>query len=90
MKRQTCSFTRISLAARVTNEEVLRRVGRSRELMRTVRERQMRFIEHVMRENDLERTVTTGRVEGRRALSRQRMKYMGTTDEIYWTRHERK
>ena len=44
--------------------------------MGIVRERQMRFVGHVMRENDLERTVTTGRVEGRRARGRQRMKYM--------------
>ena len=67
---------RISWVRRVTNEEVLRRVGRSRELMGIVRERQMRFVGHVMRENDLERTVATGRVEGRRARGRQRTKYM--------------
>ena len=67
---------RISWVRRVTNEEVLRRVGRNRELMGIVRERQMRFVGHVMRENDLERTVITGRVEGRRARGRQRTKYM--------------
>ena len=67
---------RISWVAHVTNEEVLRRVGKGRELMATVRERQLRFIGHVMREDDLEKIVITGRIEGTRARGRQRMKYM--------------
>ena len=44
--------------------------------MATVRERQLRFIGHVMREDDLEKIVITGRIEGTRARGRQRMKYM--------------
>ena len=67
---------RISWVAHVTNEEVLRRVGKGRELMATVRERQLRFIGHVMREDDLEKIVITGRIEGTRARGRQRIKYM--------------
>ena len=67
---------RISWVARVTNEEVLRRAGVGRELMGTIRERQLKFLGHVIREDDLEKTVLMGRIAGRRARGRQRIKYL--------------
>lgn len=63
---------RTSWVARVTNEEVLRRAGVGRELMGTIRERQLRFLGHVIREDDLEKIVLMGRITGRRARGRHR------------------
>ena len=53
---------RVSWADRDTNEEVLRRAGTYRELLNQVRRRQMAFLGHVYRKDDVERQVITGRV----------------------------
>ena len=65
---------KIPWTARKTNEEVLRRMGTEREMVKTKRKRQMRFLGHVMRRNEMEAVVMTGMVEGRRARGRQREK----------------
>lgn len=67
---------KIPWTARRTNEDVLRQMGVERELMTTIRRRQMRFLGHVMRRNEMEAVVLAGMVEGRRARGRQREKYM--------------
>ena len=67
---------KIPWTARRTNAEVLRQMGTERELMMTIRKRQMRFLGHVMRRNEMESVVLTGMVEGRRARGRQREKFM--------------
>ena len=67
---------RISWTDRVTNEEVLRRMGVGRGLMKHIRERQLRFLGHVMRRGELENVCLTGRVEGTRSRGRPREKYM--------------
>ena len=64
---------RIPWTARVTNERVLEMAGVQRE---TVRKRQLSFLGHLIRENSLEGQVLCGRVEGRRARGRQRIKYL--------------
>ena len=67
---------KITWAQMISNEEVLRRMGLGRELLMHVRGRQMRFLGHVMRSEELENLSLTGRVPGRRASGRQREKYM--------------
>ena len=67
---------KIPWTARRTNEEVLRQMGAERELMTTIRRRQMRFLGHVVRREEMEAVVLTGMVEGGRARGRQREKYM--------------
>ncbi len=67
---------KIPWTERRTNAEVLRQMGTERELMMTIRKRQMRFLGHVMRRNEMESVVLTGMVEGRRARGRQREKFM--------------
>ena len=69
---------RISWADRVTNEEVLQRAGAGRELMRVIRQRQLRFLGHVMRQKQLESVCVTGKVEGRRGRGRPRIKLVDT------------
>ena len=58
---------KIPWTARVTNEEVLRRVNQERSLLRTIRKRQMEFLGHVIRREKIEYLYLTGMIEGRRA-----------------------
>ena len=69
---------RIPWTERITNEVVLQRAGAERELMRTIRRRQMRFLGHVMRQKQLERVCVTGKVDGRRGRGRPRIKLVDT------------
>lgn len=67
---------RIPWTARVSNEEVMRRAGVERMLVKTIRKRQLQFLGHILRADGLERTCLLGRVEGTRSRGRQRIKYM--------------
>ena len=61
---------------RKTNEEVLRIAGINREIMYSIRGRQLKFLGHIVRAEDLEYDVLTGMVEGTRARGRPREKIM--------------
>ena len=61
---------------RVTNHRILERMDTTRELLNTIRKRQMQFLGHVLREEGLENLCLTGKIEGRRDRGRQREKYM--------------
>ncbi len=70
---------KISWKERRTNEEVLQGLGVGRELMSTVRSRQMFFLGHereAMRREELEHLSLTGKIEGKRPQGRPRQKYM--------------
>ena len=67
---------KIAWTERVSNEQVLIRVGAKRELMRMVRRRQLRFLGHVMRRHQIENICIIGRLEGRRARGRPRIKFL--------------
>ena len=67
---------RISWTQKKTNEEVLHMAGLNREIMHSIRKRQMTFLGHIVREEGLEYDVLTGTVEGKRARGRQREKFM--------------
>ena len=69
---------KISWTERVTNEAVLQRAGACRELMKTIRQRQLRFLGHVMRMGQLESVCVMGKVEGRRGRGRPRIKLVDT------------
>ena len=69
---------RIPWTARVTNEEVLRRAGLERGLMKSIKRRQLQFLGHILRARGMERDCLLGRIDGRRARGRQRKKYMET------------
>ena len=61
---------------RIQNEEVLRRLGIDRQLLVKMRERQMRFVGHVVGRGKIEDLILTGRrISGGRATGRQREKY---------------
>ena len=67
---------RIPWTARETNEDVLTEANHNRQLITNIRRRQAKFIGHIMRKGELERTVTTGKLNGKRARGRQREKIM--------------
>ena len=66
---------RIPWTARLTNERVLEIAGVRRELLGTVRGRQLKFLGHLLRHDCLEKEEFLGRIEGRRARGRQRLKF---------------
>ena len=67
---------RITWTDKVTNEEVLRRAGLKRELMRSIEKRQLQFLGHILRAQGLESDCLLARINGRRAKVRQRKKFM--------------
>ena len=54
------------------------RAGTKRELMMTIRQRQLIFLGHVMRKDELENVVLTGKLEGTRNRGRKRLTYISS------------
>ncbi|GFO40788.1 endonuclease-reverse transcriptase [Plakobranchus ocellatus] len=65
---------RIPWTAKKTNKRFLNEANKKRSLVRTIRKRQATFLDHVMRREKLEHLVTTGKLEGKRSMGRQREK----------------
>jgi len=63
---------KISWMEHITNEEVLNMVDEERDIIRTIRERQRKWIGHTLRSDSLLRTVIEGRMEGRKTAGRPR------------------
>ena len=55
---------RIQWTDKVTNEEVLRRAGLERGLMRSIEMRQLQFLGHILRAQGLESVCWQGKMEG--------------------------
>ena len=70
---------RISWTEKITNEEVLRRVGESRTMMRTIVRRKKNWIGHVIRGEGLLREVIAGKMVGKRGPGSPRI---GMLDEL--------
>ena len=62
---------RLRWTDRVTNVEVLRRIGQSTLLLKTIRQQQLKFLCHIMRKDGLEKTILTGKIEGNQDRGRQ-------------------
>ena len=62
----------ISWTERKTNEEVLRMVEEERSLIETIRQRQHRWIGHILRRNTLLGDIIEGRLEGKKTRGRPR------------------
>ena len=58
---------------KISNEEVLRRVGEERLLMETIQRRQRTWIGHTLRHGDLLVVMIEGRMEGKRPPGRKRI-----------------
>ena len=60
----------------VTNEEVYRRMNIKQSLLVDIVRRQMSFLGHVLRKEEMEHLVITGFVDGKRACGRQRETFL--------------
>ena len=67
---------RISYVDRVKNEEVLQRVKMKRELLHTIRQRQLKFLGHAIRKGALEDLSLSGKIPGKRARGGQRKTFL--------------
>jgi hypothetical protein len=70
---------------KITNENILKQVNEKRKTIKELRNKQSRFIEHILRKGKLENIVTTGKIIGRKDRGRQREKMLdsltsGTTE----------
>src|SRR3984893_15952522 len=72
---------RISYTRHITNEEVLNRMATTRIILNTARNRQMSFFGHVMRNNEIENIIISGKIEGKRCKRRQRITYTKSLSE---------
>ena len=70
---------KISWTDKITNEEVLTRVGIDRQLISTLRNRKKSWIGHVLRGDGLLKEVIEGRMEGKRIRGRPRL---GMLDDL--------
>ena len=67
---------RIPYTAHVKNEVVLDRMSEKRELINIIRSQQMKlFLEHTMRNMDVENIIVTEMIEGRRDRGTQRLTF---------------
>jgi hypothetical protein len=64
---------KISWTEKITNEEVLRRVGVERQLLNMLRNRKKSWIGHTLRHDGLLKEVIEGRMEGKRGRGRPRL-----------------
>ena len=69
---------RISWTDHMSNEEVLAKAGTRRKLVVTIRKRQLQFLGHVLRKEELEDVAITGKIEGKRARGRQRLTFISS------------
>jgi len=70
---------RIAWTDKVSNKKVLQRANTSRNLLKVIVNRQIRFVGHIMRKSQLEAITLTGMIEGKRARGRQRKTFMDWT-----------
>ena len=69
---------KISWKENITNEEVLRRMGTGREIVRQFKTRKLQYLGHLIRHNTSEIQLIEGNIEGRRSRGRPRNTW--TTD----------
>ena len=72
---------RISWTEKKSNAEVLKTACISRELINTIRNRQMKFLGHIYRKNGIERLALCGKISGKRDRGRQRLTYVESLNE---------
>jgi len=66
----------IAWTDKVSNEEVLQRANTSRNLLKIIVNRQIRFVGHIMRKSQFEAIALPGMIEGKRTRGRQKKTFM--------------
>ena len=69
---------KISWTEKVTNEEVLRRVNKERELFHVVKKRKTAYLGHIMRNEKYRflQLMIKGKIEGKRGIGRKKMSWL--------------
>ena len=67
---------KVSWTEKVRNEKILERMGTSRELIKLIKQRQLGFVGHIMREQGIESICLTGTSNGKRPKGRPRLTYL--------------
>ena len=60
----------------MSNSEVLSIAGTERKLIQAIRRRQLQFLGHILRKQELEDVALTGKIEGKRERGKQRLTYI--------------
>ncbi|MDK1801117.1 hypothetical protein LRR74_28510, partial [Klebsiella pneumoniae] len=76
---------RISWVSRITNKEVLRRMGKEKEIIDTVKIRKLQYLGHVMRGEryTLLQTIIQGKIQGKRSIGRRRISWLNNLRQWY-------
>ena len=74
---------RISWKDRITNDEVLEIINTNRTLLKTVKQRQLRYFGHIKRQNGFLTHALEGKLQGKRPRGRPRTTWMSTISK--WT-----
>ena len=82
-------FLRVSWIGRISNEVILERMNSSREIIKQIRQKQLRFLGHILREQKLESRVLTGTTGRRRPKGRPRTTYMDGLVKALGGRHSK-
>ena len=72
---------RVSWTNHKSNSEVLSMAGTERKLIQAMRRRQLQFLGHVLRKQELEDVALTGKIEGKRARGKQRLAYISSLSQ---------
>ena len=78
----------ISRKKTLANERVLQMAGENRTLPYSIQRRKIEYLGHVMRHNELVKVIMQEKVEGTKAIGRQRKKYLD--DICTWTNQNKK
>ena len=73
----------MSWTEKITNGEVLRRMGAEREIVRQFSTRKLQYLGHLIRHNSTQLQLIEGKIEGRRSRGRPRITW---TTEITTTK----
>ena len=74
---------KISWTDKISNQEVLRRASTSRQLIKTIQQRVLRFFGHLIRRNNIHRVLLEGKINGKRERGRPRESWVNNI--IKWT-----
>jgi len=67
---------RIPWTAHETNQSVLQRVGQGKQLLKIIRKRQISFLGHAIRKDEMEHLCLSGKIPGKKARGRQRRMWL--------------
>jgi hypothetical protein len=76
----------ISSIDRISNQRVLEKMGKQKELLNTIKARKLEYIGHIMRNNQRYNTlqlILQGKIEGKISVGRRRISWMKNLREWY-------